>query len=151
MRKLLGVLVIGLFCIVQLFAFPVQATKVDGEQWFELTASGNFSVKSGAALSLKIKITNDQRVNTPEFVKSLQAVIIDPFSGTRVAGPKTFAVNKSIPRGESTDVSISFSITETENIPVVNKTLAVIIAAVDEENAVRGTTGWGFVVLPQTD
>lgn len=128
------------------------ALEFSGNQYFGINIVGPVSVRAGAAFSLQIIVKDKLNDGCPVpfcdppvdpsvlTVGSLQIVVIDPFSGARVYGPQEFSVNKQFTFGEEISQSVSIL------VPVAyrNKSLAVIVSAVDENSIVRGTAGWGI-------
>jgi hypothetical protein len=112
-----------------------------GPRYFRVSISGPVSTRASVATVLVVTVKNPSAVDT-HVLGSVQAVVIDPFTGTRVVGPITSTQNTTIEPGESTTRQISFT------IPVAfrNKTLAAVISAGDDDGTVHGTAGWGFVV-----
>ena len=156
----------GLFLI--LFAFIAGAQPMDAQAIsfgdnggdLQLDPSGAVSVRAGQTLSLTVKVTN--KSSNSVLCASLQAAVIDPWTGTRILGPNSITVNQSLDGdywscdqfdncthipGGSTTATVQLAIPRT--VPgtytsTVNKTLAVVIYSLDGSSVVRGVTGWGF-------
>jgi hypothetical protein len=130
---------IGL-CVFFGLCGPAGAIKVGGEIYFKVKAAGPVSVATGQNLSLTLEIENNTGIS--QTIYSIQAVVIDPFTGTRVFGPQTFLVGDAVAPGAVITETISLG-------PINNKdrTLSAIITIQDPGRNVRGVTGWGFVTF----
>jgi len=142
MKKILSVGLLFVLFSVVISASSAQAIRIDKQQWFKVSVSGPISAKAGSILSLTVTAQNkDYVVHT---LNSLQIIVIDPFNGTRVLGPVVTTPMLDILPDKSGSSKVSLTIPNTE--ATINKTLAVIITAIDDKSTVRGATGWGFVV-----
>lgn len=138
-----------LFAVLIGGALVLNANAIDmsGDEWFEMGPKGAVSVKAGSTLSLTVLIRNI--TSSSRIVTSLQAVVIDPFNGTRILGPLNFSVGSSIAAGKYISKNIALAIpTAVGSIQTANKTLAAVIYSLDSNQVVRGSTGWAFVVSP---
>jgi hypothetical protein len=163
-------------CFGLLFAFvtamvvaqPLQATNngaisITEKGGLKLDPSGAVSVTAGQTLTLTITVTNHSSNSIT--CASLQAVVINPWTGTRILGPTSFPVppaqqtlagetticdeygNCTTTPGGSTNVTVTLTIPRT--VPgtytsTVNMTLGAIIYALDPNSTVRSVTGWSF-------
>ncbi len=148
-------------------ALPLQAITLGGSG-LKLNVTGAVTVKAGphTPLTLTVTVTNNSSASIR--CDSLQAVVIDPWTGTRIVGPNSVTVNTllngettgqncddygncytyTVPgSGGSTPVTVSLTIPTTflgTYTSTVNKTLAVMIYALDDHATVVGVTGWAF-------
>lgn len=144
-----------------------QSIKMKGSG-LKLVLSGPITAARGTALKLSVDITNDLGptwscnngncgpVQSVITCASLQALVVDPWTGSVIVGPVTVPVNQQlhgptvdqdtwqeIP-GDTYTTSVSLSIPKNA---AANKAFAVLIYAVDNAKpaaVVRGTAGWGF-------
>jgi hypothetical protein len=123
------------------FATLAGAVSIEDE-WFDVKAYGPISIKVNTPTPINVVIENiDSRSRS---ANSLMAIVIDPFTGTRVAGPITKDVSEILVPNQKITKQFNFNIPSSH----VNKTLAAIISVLGPTSTVRGTGGWGFVTVP---
>ncbi|MHC1728926.1 MAG: hypothetical protein AB9866_23485 [Syntrophobacteraceae bacterium] len=140
------------------FSFFIQSSAAikPGDDSLELTLNAPVSVKAGQSFIMKLFGENKEWESI--FVSSVTATVIDPWTGTRIAGPTPTTIGKTLVGRKATWVGGvyteipggTFGKTISVSIPAsaANKTLGIVIYALDPESEVRGVIGWGFVVLP---
>ena len=143
MKKIMYIYLYFAMVMGLIHAVSAQAIEIGDDNWFEVTASGPISTQVGNQLILTIEILNEDYQQHPAC--ELTAVVIDPFDGTRVLGPKTFKGPECIVLnpGQSVSTDISLGPFESES---QNRTLSVVLLVTDDYDVVRGAGGWGFVV-----
>ncbi|HYA42443.1 MAG TPA: hypothetical protein VEF34_14140 [Syntrophobacteraceae bacterium] len=112
----------------------------------KIVVGGPVSCTHGTTLNLGVVVINENSFDVT--CASLMALVVDPWTGAAIVGPKPTAVNQKLaPYSESTLVTVSLNIPSTVQS---NTTLAVVIFAVEnsEEKGLQfiaGTAAWGFV------
>ena len=150
--RLMVVIALGFACTLLSFGSSM-ALDFSGGSYFNVRITGPVLVTVTAPnLTLDVTVTNERRDTDwsdpdnprplPKILQSLQILVIDPISGARVAGPQTITVQSMFIYQQTITRQITVAIPMR---PYRNKTLAAIIVAVDNEDVVRGSAGWGFV------
>lgn len=140
-KKAMGLQFLVLACLVFTTTFA-SALSLEGDDWFKLIPSGPVYVRVNAPLSINVVIQN--KTQAPQAVHNLQVVVIEPMTGKRVLGPIEVDVNATIPANLSQTAVVDVKIPQAYS----NRTLAMVICAVDPGSVVRGSTGWAFVTWP---
>lgn len=134
--------VISLICVFVLSglagAAPINI-QTGAPMYFTIRPSGPVSVTSGGSIRVTLTVTNV--TNIDQTVNSIEAHVIEAYTGSRNFGPKNFPVGQLVPAGGTVILQPIVLGPVTSN----NKTLAAIIRLLDSGNIVRGDTVWSFV------